>query len=86
MLYVIVYIFVSCFYLSDDRQDIYRPDIADFYGFVALRITCLNGNGHSCCEDDFHERSAAVVAAYGEKFLSGLHNCDCLLWVIPVLH
>ena len=78
MFYMFIAFFVPSIYLSDDRQDIYRSDIADFYGFVALRITCLNGNGHSCSEEEFNERSATVVVACSEMFLSGLHNCDCL--------
>ena len=38
----------------------------------------MNGNDHSCSEEEFNERSATVVAACVEMFLSGLHNCDCL--------
>ena len=60
---MIIYISISSFYLSYDRQNIYWVDIGDFYGFVALSITCLNGNGHSCCEEKFDERSATVVVA-----------------------
>ena len=38
-------------FFSDDRQDIYRFDIADFYGFVVLRIACRNDNRHSRYEE-----------------------------------
>ncbi len=76
--YVFVALFVSYFYLSNDRQYVYRLDVDDFYGFVALSITCMNGDGHSCCEEKFHESGAATAAAFVEMFLSGLHRCECL--------
>jgi len=78
MLYVLIYILVTSLYLSNDRQYVYRLDVDDFYGFVALSITCMNGDGHSCCEEKFHESGAATAAAFVEMFLSGLHRCECL--------
>ncbi len=47
VLYVFVALFVSYFYLSNDRQYVYWVDMDDIYGFVALSITCMNSNGHS---------------------------------------
>lgn len=62
MFYVFIALFVSTLYLSNDRQNVYWVDMDDIDGFVALRITCMNGNGHSCCEEKFHERVTAVMA------------------------
>ena len=78
MFYVFIALFVSTLYLSNDRQNVYWVDMDDIDGFVALRITCMNGNGHSCCEEKFHESGAATAAAFVEMFLSGIHRCECL--------
>ena len=96
MLYINIYIFITCIYLSDDRKNINGFDVDDYYGLVICCGACFrrhrcrlwrrstvrrngrNGNGHSCCEEEFDERSAIVVVACGEMFLSGLHNCECL--------
>ena len=63
MLYVLIYILVTSLYLSNDRQYVYRLDVDDFYGFVALRITAKSSYGHSCCEEKIHEKVTAWVAA-----------------------
>ena len=96
MLYINIYIFITCIYLSDDRKNINGFDVDDYYGLVICCGACFrrhrcrlwrrsavssngrNGNGHSCCEEEFYERSATVVVASVEMFLSGLHNCYCL--------
>ncbi len=48
-------LFISTLYLSNDRQYVYWVDMDDIYGFVALRITCMNGNGHSCQEEELDD-------------------------------
>ena len=55
MFYVLIYILVTSLYLSNDRQYVYWVDMDDIYGFVALRITCMNGNGHSCQEEELDD-------------------------------
>ena len=55
MLYVLIYILVTSLYLSNDRQDVYWVDMDDIYGFVALCITCMNGKGHSCQEEELDD-------------------------------
>ena len=62
MLYVLIYILVTSLYLSNDRQYVYRLDVDDFYGFVALSITYMKGNGHSCCEEELDD---GFPASYG---------------------
>ncbi len=63
MFYVLIYILVTSLYLSNDRQYVYRLDVDDFYGFVALRITAKSSYGHSCCDEKIHEKVTAWVAA-----------------------
>ncbi len=67
--YMIVCFFVSSFYLSDDRQDIYRFDVGDFYGFVILRITYRNDNCHSRYEEILQECLQSKMILSGHTLL-----------------
>ena len=70
---MLVYFFIASFYLSDDRQYIYRSDIGDFYGFIFLRIACGNDNCHSCYEEMLYECLQVRMIICGHK-LSGCFN------------
>lgn len=83
MFYMFVYFFISCFYLSYNRQNVNGLEVNDFHRLIIL---CnwrdgRNDNCHSCQEEGFKDGLPAVLAAVGWMILSSLHTLSAFLWV-----